>query len=54
MEVYFLTCGIRAWIDNIGFELNPRSSKNSKSKMFEVVLKRMAISSRIEIEKFNG
>jgi hypothetical protein len=21
MEVYFLTCGIRAWFENIGFEL---------------------------------
>jgi hypothetical protein len=36
------------------FELNPRSSESCKSKIFKVVLEKMASSSRIEIEKFNG
>jgi hypothetical protein len=35
----FLTCGIRAWFNNLGSELNPRSSKSRKSKIFKVVLK---------------
>jgi hypothetical protein len=54
VEVYFLTCGIRAWFENLGSELNPRSSKSHKSEIFKVVLERMASSSRIEIKKFNG
>jgi len=39
---------------NIEFEINPRSSKSHKLEIFEVVLEIMEISSRIEIEKFNG
>jgi hypothetical protein len=46
-------CGIIEIFD-IGSELNPRSSESCKSKIFKVVLERMASSSRIEIEKFNG
>jgi hypothetical protein len=54
MEVYFLSCGIRAWFDNLGSELNPRSSKSRNSKIFKAMLKTMASSSRIEIKIFNG
>jgi hypothetical protein len=40
MEVhYFLTCGIIAWFNNLGYEINLKSSKSRKSKVFKVVLK---------------
>jgi hypothetical protein len=54
VELYFLTCGIIAWFDNIESEINPRSSKSHKYDIFKFVLKIMESSSRIEIEKFNG
>jgi hypothetical protein len=50
VEVYFLTFGIRDWIDNLEYELKPRSIKSHKSKIFKFVPKRMETSSRIEIK----
>jgi hypothetical protein len=35
----FLTCGIKAWFNNLGSELNPRSSKSHKLEIFKGVLK---------------
>jgi hypothetical protein len=40
MEVSnFLTCGIRAWFNNLGSELNPRFSKSHKSRYLKLCLK---------------
>jgi hypothetical protein len=31
----FLTCGIRYWLKNLGFELKPRFSKSRKFEIFK-------------------